>query len=909
MPASPALTRLSSGHYNTGDWNATTNQGGMGGDGHRQALVPPKPPQTGSYPVLTSDIAAVAAEITGNVDAAASSAQAAAAALIATQTAATQAIANIGTLATGLMGGDTVQAISNSTLTTAVGVPQVFQVPAGKAYLAGMPVRFAARPPATVILDGRIDSYDRTTGAGTFTALRFDGTGSAASWNVMLIGQPVEAVGGYQAYLTEVPSLAQWETVTISTPGIASQAAARRRVVTVLEAGVSPQAFTNIDPFNFADRTKFSFAQTVGSVGLTIPVAWQSQTGVNLGSSYWSSKNSVQILDMAPTIAVIIWLASDTLSVQVVNYANPSAPTLGTVNNLTSGLGFSQFRAVRINTSQFGIATYRSNGYIGGVSCYLSGNSVGSYGSNYSGWQSGYSDGDSNFSANFSDITFAISATGGTNARAHIPATRSGSSGTYYGWMEVYFYTSGASITTNGNLNGLNLSGVSSSLQFCPLHTGALMAVGNGVLTSSYNSLPTGTRFVAFSFLGSENAGNLTVLDCGGTLTPFILGAGPCASDSGAEAWVAYGASNPAATSTVRFAYVTISRSGSTLTASAPIFDAAAPASPPWYSTLNTLYDGYPGHTYAYRRTGGLALRLAGTSIATLDIQMPAHLSNNRAWGFTIPDGNSMIPVSFSGAQAVLASGNWQGGDIGRTLYLPGGTARIASVSLGTATLERASGSILGTTAGAGAWFLSPLFFSGGHILGSAETPVIATAAAGQLNARRWKSFNGVTAVASGSVFITFSFDNRRTWRVLSGGVSRIIASDRAADHGGTDGVWYARSSGSGWSGPKADMLTALRDAIAAGGANQTAPSAYASATAMNQTGWTAGWNATVDYAFYLANPSASVDSLTVSYSTYEQFRPVDGASIQLRSDDLEGVMVTRIAAGSSTSLRIHVQY
>ncbi|AUN33305.1 hypothetical protein C0V82_23320 (plasmid) [Niveispirillum cyanobacteriorum] len=32
----------------------------MGGDGHRQALVPPKPPQTGSYPVLTADIAEVA---------------------------------------------------------------------------------------------------------------------------------------------------------------------------------------------------------------------------------------------------------------------------------------------------------------------------------------------------------------------------------------------------------------------------------------------------------------------------------------------------------------------------------------------------------------------------------------------------------------------------------------------------------------------------------------------------------------------------------------------------------------------------------------------------------------------------------------------------------------------------------
>lgn len=69
MPASPALTRLSSGHYNTGDWNATTNQGGMGGDGHRQALVPPKPPQTGSYPVLTSDIAAVAAELIADITA------------------------------------------------------------------------------------------------------------------------------------------------------------------------------------------------------------------------------------------------------------------------------------------------------------------------------------------------------------------------------------------------------------------------------------------------------------------------------------------------------------------------------------------------------------------------------------------------------------------------------------------------------------------------------------------------------------------------------------------------------------------------------------------------------------------------------------------------------------------------
>ncbi len=78
MPDSPALARLRGGHFNTGDWNAGTNPGGMGGDGHRYAMVPPKAPQVAAYPVMVNDVVAVIDEVVAAALAAGDAAAAAA---------------------------------------------------------------------------------------------------------------------------------------------------------------------------------------------------------------------------------------------------------------------------------------------------------------------------------------------------------------------------------------------------------------------------------------------------------------------------------------------------------------------------------------------------------------------------------------------------------------------------------------------------------------------------------------------------------------------------------------------------------------------------------------------------------------------------------------------------------------
>ncbi len=63
MPDSPLLARLRAGHFNTDDWNPASNPGGMGGDGHRRALIPPRGPQAPAYPVLVNDLVALADEL------------------------------------------------------------------------------------------------------------------------------------------------------------------------------------------------------------------------------------------------------------------------------------------------------------------------------------------------------------------------------------------------------------------------------------------------------------------------------------------------------------------------------------------------------------------------------------------------------------------------------------------------------------------------------------------------------------------------------------------------------------------------------------------------------------------------------------------------------------------------------
>jgi len=612
---------------------------------------------------------------------------------------------------------------------------------------------------------------------------------------------------------------------------------------------------------------------------------------------------------------VIVWTASSTgyLNAQVVNYTNPAAPTLGSVNTLSSSYNFSVVKATRVNSGQFAVLTRQGN-YIGGASCTISGTTISNNSSNYTGWQIGYVDGQNVYDANFNDAVFAVAGSGGTTARAIIPARLYGHD-SYYGrsnngWIEVYYSQSSISVPSTGA--GLNFwfsanSYSTPTVQLYPLHTGAVMVVQQAIPFSSYNQT-SGTRYLSVAFTGVEGTASRIDITYNENSTYSIQAAGPCAPGSGPEAWLCY-QSNVSGEG-VRFNYVTISRSGSTLSLSAPVFDATQPSSPSWSGSLFNNHDGYPGHTFAYRRGGGAALRLDGAVINQLSpFNLPEFISNNRAWGFSRPDAGSMQPQSFVGAQGILSVGAWQAGDVGKTLYLSGGTARIASVSLGTATLERVSGTILDTVNNAGTWSLSPLLFSQGQVAGNSMGPqALATGSAGQLNARRWKSLNSISAVTTSSVWLALSFDNRRTWRIPSGGASRIVASDRAVDHGGADGVWYSRDGANGWTGPKADMLTALRDALGGSSANQAVPSVFGTSTALTQAGWTVGWNATLDFALVLASASAAIDSLTVNYSAYELFRHADGANIQIRNEDPEGVMVTR-TAGSGASLRIYVQY
>lgn len=91
MADTPAMARLRGGHYNTSDWNASTNPGGMGGDGHRYAMIPPKAPQTPTYPVMVNDMVAVADEVAASAATAATSANALSGSASAAQASATAA--------------------------------------------------------------------------------------------------------------------------------------------------------------------------------------------------------------------------------------------------------------------------------------------------------------------------------------------------------------------------------------------------------------------------------------------------------------------------------------------------------------------------------------------------------------------------------------------------------------------------------------------------------------------------------------------------------------------------------------------------------------------------------------------------------------------------------------------------
>lgn len=183
MPASPAFTRLSGGHYNTGDWNAATNPGGMGGDGHRQALVPPKPPQTGSYPTLVDDVAAIATDMANTLTSATSQVALAAAEADRARTQADRAASLTGTAIAGSL------AQSLTLPLTAGAVVSLTGLSTGKAWVPGHLVEFLpnSAPLSGQRIQGTLTAYNPTTGAASLTVKRSWGTGTVTQWSVRCV--------------------------------------------------------------------------------------------------------------------------------------------------------------------------------------------------------------------------------------------------------------------------------------------------------------------------------------------------------------------------------------------------------------------------------------------------------------------------------------------------------------------------------------------------------------------------------------------------------------------------------------------------------------------------------------------------------------------------------------------------
>lgn len=191
MTDSPSLSRLRSGHFNTADWNATGNPGGMGGDGHRYALIPPKAPQTPTYPVLVNDLVTVADEAAASADAAAGSASAAAGSQTSAQTALNDARL--------LLAGASLDGTSDSTSALSVTADaKVLNVATNKAFRPGQDVQVTRKSAPTTWLRGTVTDYNAGTGAlsVTFAAINAPaGTGPWNDWTVSITTRQ-DALGG-----------------------------------------------------------------------------------------------------------------------------------------------------------------------------------------------------------------------------------------------------------------------------------------------------------------------------------------------------------------------------------------------------------------------------------------------------------------------------------------------------------------------------------------------------------------------------------------------------------------------------------------------------------------------------------------------------------------------------------------
>ncbi|KPF83573.1 hypothetical protein IP70_18750 [alpha proteobacterium AAP38] len=200
MADTPAMGRLRGGHYNTADWNATTNPGGMGGDGHRYALIPPKPPQTGAYPVMVNDLVAVLDEAAAaTIDAQAQVGLAAAEADRARMQA---------DRATSLVGTSIAGSLSQSlTLPlTAGAVLSLTGLSTGKAWVPGHQVELlpGSAPLSGQRIQGTLTAYNPTTGAASLTVKRSWGTGTVTQWSVRCVAPSPFSTGHVNRSLADL---------------------------------------------------------------------------------------------------------------------------------------------------------------------------------------------------------------------------------------------------------------------------------------------------------------------------------------------------------------------------------------------------------------------------------------------------------------------------------------------------------------------------------------------------------------------------------------------------------------------------------------------------------------------------------------------------------------------------------
>lgn len=887
MPASPALTRLSSGHYNTGDWNATTNQGGMGGDGHRQALVPPKPPQTGSYPVLTSDIAAVAAEVAEAADLAVAA-------------------------AASTLGGASVQATSAAAMVLTMAARSVL-FSSGKDILPGMPLRLVNSASPLVAMDGVVTAYDRTTGALGFQPSALFGTVGASytGWVAMLIGSPVQAASHYTTVVRDIPNMANNVGVVIETPGVGADGAAGR-TVTLWETGASTQTYTYADAYS-ADAGRYETPLSPGLGSLVIGKGLYAGVTLTPPESGWlSTLAALRITRLTASRAIVTWSQSGAIWGRIVDWSVPSSPSWGTATSIIPAVdgGYtleSIFLTQRISDTRVGLIY---SGTSGATRIYMA------RGVDVSGMTIGTADGSTTFDAhstNDTNIYWPAVREAQPWRQCVVQDTRVVLVGTRtqgYGpdWRAVSINFQGAGATpVVGSVTRLNTQ---SSDSFYVADYG-IDAIAANIAVAWFAWRPESGSVTRDAFL------HCAIVKDGGIGTPMQIatvsrsGSSPnsyininTAGYAGGGGcylqWQHY--TNGDATQPLLYRHCFITEGGGAPVIG-PISTTPTQISGRWAmvhpdygvdtggnlarwdaasSTLNIFNAGSPGTApfNAVSPAGGIGTSSGGNFF--------------REWLFEVPT-------------ATLSGVNWTVAHVGQSIRTASGWGRIAAVAGGVASFAQVQGSILGQTLAAANWTLAALHFTGSSFQGGPLPAIVTTTDAGQVDAGAWASLNSLTFTVSGNVYPCFSFDGRRTWVIWSGG-ARVIATNRATIHGGPDGAWYSRDAANGWVAA-ASMHAALLAAFALTG-HQVAASVYAARSAADWTamGFVPAFGLRVNIGACLANGATILDHVSIVHSSFATRRPCPPDDVQVYLDDPASVHVWRRQNGTKNT-RIIITY